>query len=79
MNFDPSVIGILRGIDSIFFGELMQASFNEGLRALEVTINTPGAERIVATHRHLEQAARHLDDAAGHAFYRQHRDSDSAE
>jgi 2-dehydro-3-deoxyphosphogluconate aldolase/(4S)-4-hydroxy-2-oxoglutarate aldolase len=53
MNFDPSVIGILRGIDSIFFGELMQASFNEGLRALEVTINTPGAERIVTAHRHL--------------------------
>lgn len=53
MKFDPSVIGILRGIDSIFFGELMQASFNEGLRALEVTINTSGAERIVAAHRHL--------------------------
>ncbi len=53
MKFDPSVIGILRGIDSIFFGELMQASFNEGLRALEVTVNTPGAEQILATHRHL--------------------------
>jgi 2-dehydro-3-deoxyphosphogluconate aldolase/(4S)-4-hydroxy-2-oxoglutarate aldolase len=53
MKFNPSVIGILRGIDSNFFGELMQASFNGGLHALEVTINTPGAQRIVAAHRHL--------------------------
>ena len=53
MKFNPSVIGILRGIDSNFFGELMQASFNEGLHALEVTINTPGAQRIVAAYRHL--------------------------
>lgn len=53
MKFDPTVIGILRGIDRQFFGELMQASFAEGLRAIEVTVNTPDAEKIVAANRHL--------------------------
>lgn len=53
MKFNPTVIGILRGIDKVFFGELMHASFSMGLRALEVTMNTPGAEEIVASQRHL--------------------------
>jgi 2-dehydro-3-deoxyphosphogluconate aldolase/(4S)-4-hydroxy-2-oxoglutarate aldolase len=52
-NFAPAVIGILRGIEKSFFGELMQASFSAGLQALEVTINTPDAGRIVAESRHL--------------------------
>ncbi|MEJ2031471.1 MAG: 2-dehydro-3-deoxyphosphogluconate aldolase, partial [Deltaproteobacteria bacterium] len=46
------VIGILRGVEEDFFGELMAAAFEEGLQAIEVTMNTPGAERIVARQRH---------------------------
>jgi 2-dehydro-3-deoxyphosphogluconate aldolase/(4S)-4-hydroxy-2-oxoglutarate aldolase len=52
-RFDPTVIGILRGVEKGFFGELMQTSFNAGLQALEVTINTPDAARIVSENRHL--------------------------
>lgn len=52
-DFKPAAIGILRGIEGSFFGELMQASFSAGLQAMEVTINTPDAERIVAANRHL--------------------------
>ena len=41
------VIGILRGVEGDFFGEVMQVSFAAGLVAVEVTMNTPGAEEIV--------------------------------
>jgi 2-dehydro-3-deoxyphosphogluconate aldolase/(4S)-4-hydroxy-2-oxoglutarate aldolase len=46
------VIGILRGVEEDFFGELMAAAFEVGLQAIDVTMNTPGAERIVARQRH---------------------------
>lgn len=52
-NFNPTAIGILRGVERSFFGELMQTSFSAGLQALEVTINTPDAARIVSENRHL--------------------------
>lgn len=51
MSFNPRVIGILRGVCPDLFGSVMEASFDAGLRALEVTVNTPGAERMVAKGR----------------------------
>ena len=47
MELDVPVIGILRGVEGDFFGEVMQVSFGAGLVAMEVTMNTPGAEEIV--------------------------------
>lgn len=54
------VIGILRGVEQSFFGELLAASFAAGLEAIEVTMNTPGAEEIVARHRGAVPAGRLL-------------------
>ena len=51
MQLNTPVIGILRGIDSGFFREVMHASFLSGLNAIEVTMNTPGAEQIVSSLR----------------------------
>ena len=47
MELEVPVIGILRGVEGNFFGEVMQVSFAAGLVAIEVTMNTPGAEEIV--------------------------------
>jgi 2-dehydro-3-deoxyphosphogluconate aldolase/(4S)-4-hydroxy-2-oxoglutarate aldolase len=47
MKFTVPVIGILRGVDEDFFPDLMAAAFDSGLQAIEVTMNTKGAERIV--------------------------------
>ncbi|MBU0729050.1 MAG: bifunctional 4-hydroxy-2-oxoglutarate aldolase/2-dehydro-3-deoxy-phosphogluconate aldolase [Proteobacteria bacterium] len=47
------VIGILRGVEQDFFREIMAASFENGLEAIEITMNTPGAGRIVAECRAL--------------------------
>lgn len=47
LKLDIPVIGILRGIDPGFFGEVMAAAFANGLQAIEVTINTAGAEKMV--------------------------------
>lgn len=52
-KFSATVIGILRGVDEAFFGELMPVAFAAGLTALEVTLNTKGAERMVARNRPL--------------------------
>jgi len=51
MDLSVPVIGILRGIEGEFFGEVMQVSFAAGLTAIEVTMNTPGAEEIVRCRR----------------------------
>jgi len=51
LSFTVPVIGILRGIDAAFFAELMPASFETGLDAIEVTVNTPDAFEIVAANR----------------------------
>jgi len=53
MDLQVPVIGILRGIDSDFFTEVMQASFGVGLQALEITMNTVGALDIVRRNRPL--------------------------
>lgn len=60
MGIDAQVIGILRGIDGDFFEEVMQLSFVAGLPAIEITMNTPHAERIVAQCRPAVPAGRML-------------------
>ncbi len=45
------MVGILRGVEHGFFSEVMSASFEQGLQAIEVTMNTSGAEKIVADQR----------------------------
>ncbi len=82
MQLDVPVIGILRGVESSFFREIMHASFANGLRAIEVTMNTEEAEQIVSqnrdsvpegsflgmgTIRNLEEAGRAAD--AGAMFF----------
>jgi 2-dehydro-3-deoxyphosphogluconate aldolase/(4S)-4-hydroxy-2-oxoglutarate aldolase len=47
MELTVPVIGILRGVEEAFFPDLMTAAFDAGLQAMEVTLNTPDAERIV--------------------------------
>lgn len=79
MKLTVPVIGILRGVDEAFFPDLMTAAFDAGLQAMEVTMNTPGAERIVAknmprvpkgnylgigTVRNVDEAERALDSGA---------------
>lgn len=81
MKLTVPVIGILRGVDEAFFPDLMTAAFDAGLQAMEVTMNTAGAERIIemnlsrvpkgkllgiGTVRNTEEARRALD--AGAAF-----------
>ena len=51
MQLEVPVIGILRGIGIDKFAPLMHASFSAGLQAIEVTMNTPGAEEILASNK----------------------------
>lgn len=79
MKFTVPVIGILRGVDEAFFPDLMTAAFDAGLQAMEVTMNTAGAERIIeknlsrvpkgnylgiGTVRNTDEAKRALDSGA---------------
>lgn len=48
MALKVPVIGIIRGIDPSFFPDLMASSFAGGLCDLEITMNTKGAEEMVA-------------------------------
>ena len=50
MNLEVPVIGILRGIDSAFFKSVMDASFESGLQAIEITMNTDDAVNIVSSN-----------------------------
>jgi 2-dehydro-3-deoxyphosphogluconate aldolase/(4S)-4-hydroxy-2-oxoglutarate aldolase len=45
------VVGILRGIEPRFFGDVMERSFAAGLEAIEITMNTRGAEEAVRNCR----------------------------
>jgi len=47
MKLTVPVIGILRGVEEDFFPDLMSTAFEAGLQAIEVTLNTQGAERII--------------------------------
>ncbi len=60
LQLTVGVIGILRGIEAGLFGRLMPAAFAAGLEALEVTMNTPGAEEMVAANRPLVPAGKWL-------------------
>jgi 2-dehydro-3-deoxyphosphogluconate aldolase/(4S)-4-hydroxy-2-oxoglutarate aldolase len=51
VEIEVPVIGILRGVARDFFGAVMTAAFAAGLRAIEVTFNTPQAEQIIQEHR----------------------------
>ncbi len=51
MQLNVPVIGILRGIEKDFFGEVMQISFAAGLQAIEITMNTENAEQTVREFR----------------------------
>jgi len=79
MKLTVPVIGILRGVDEDFFPAVMTAAFDAGLQAMEVTMNTAGAERIVGrnlsrvpkgnylgigTVRNIDEAKRALDCGA---------------
>ena len=50
MEIDFSVIGILLRMGADIFGQLMHASFSTGLQTIEVTMNSPGAEEIIASN-----------------------------
>ncbi len=50
-HLETPVIGILRGVDSIFFGQTLKASFASGLQALEVTMNTDNVLEMVSRNR----------------------------
>ena len=50
-NLEVPVIGILRGVRGSFFDRVLGASFQAGLQALEVTMNTVGAEEMIARNR----------------------------
>jgi 2-dehydro-3-deoxyphosphogluconate aldolase/(4S)-4-hydroxy-2-oxoglutarate aldolase len=60
MRLEVPVIGILRGIGAEQFGSLMLASFAAGLQAIEITMNTSGAEEMVATNRDTVPEGRYL-------------------
>jgi 2-dehydro-3-deoxyphosphogluconate aldolase / (4S)-4-hydroxy-2-oxoglutarate aldolase len=51
LQLETPVIGILRGISADEFRSIMHTSFAAGLQAVEVTMNTKDAERIVAASR----------------------------
>jgi 2-dehydro-3-deoxyphosphogluconate aldolase/(4S)-4-hydroxy-2-oxoglutarate aldolase len=51
LKLNVPVTGILRGIGEEGFRLLMGAAFRAGLQAIEVTMNTPGAEGIIAANR----------------------------
>jgi 2-dehydro-3-deoxyphosphogluconate aldolase/(4S)-4-hydroxy-2-oxoglutarate aldolase len=82
MGLNISVVGILRGVAAGFFGDIMHAAFAAGLEAIEITMNTEHAEKIVAalapdvpagkylgmgTIRNLEEAVRAA--ASGAMFF----------
>ena len=60
MQLAVPVVGILRGIEADFFADLMQASFAMGLQAIEVTMNTRDAEKMVAAQRPFVPVGKYL-------------------
>lgn len=60
MELDIPVIGILRGVEKSFFGDVMAAAFAAGLQAIEVTMNTPGAEEIISSFRGRTPSGKYL-------------------
>jgi 2-dehydro-3-deoxyphosphogluconate aldolase/(4S)-4-hydroxy-2-oxoglutarate aldolase len=79
MQLDLPVIGILRGVEAGFFGDIMTTSFSAGLQAIEITMNTENAAGIIAdnlsrvpagkflgmgTIRNLDEAKKAIDAGA---------------
>ena len=60
MLLEVPVIGILRGIGADVSSPLMEAAFAAGLQAIEITMNTFGAEEIVAANREYVPDGRYL-------------------
>ncbi|UCD65504.1 MAG: bifunctional 4-hydroxy-2-oxoglutarate aldolase/2-dehydro-3-deoxy-phosphogluconate aldolase [Deltaproteobacteria bacterium] len=60
MKLEVPIIGILRGVSAEEFTPLLQASFSSGLQAVEVTMNTAGAEEIIAENRENVPAGKYL-------------------
>jgi 2-dehydro-3-deoxyphosphogluconate aldolase/(4S)-4-hydroxy-2-oxoglutarate aldolase len=54
------IVGILRGVRGDFFADIMRVSFAMGLQAIEVTMNTNGAEQMVAAQRPFVPAGKYL-------------------
>ena len=50
MKLEVPVIGIIRGVESSFFKQLMETSFAAGLQAIEITMNTKDALQIVSSN-----------------------------
>lgn len=48
MKLEVPAIGILRGVTSGFFSDIMHASFEAGLSAIELTMNTKNAFTIIS-------------------------------
>ncbi len=82
MRLEVPAIGIVRGVEHEFFQDLMFTSFDAGLSAIELTMNTPDAEKTVyrlkdevptgkwlgmGTIRNLDEAKRAKD--AGAMFF----------
>jgi len=51
MKLDVPVIGIVRGVEALFFGNLMDSAYAAGLQAIEITMNTRDALQIVSSLR----------------------------
>jgi len=51
MDLQVPVIGILRGVEADFFKQLMVPSFEAGLQAIEVTMNTVGGLGMIRDNR----------------------------
>lgn len=60
LHLDVPVIGILRGVEADALSFLMQASFSAGLQAIEVTLNSPEAEAMIAANRDRVPAGKYL-------------------
>ncbi|MFH2092328.1 MAG: bifunctional 4-hydroxy-2-oxoglutarate aldolase/2-dehydro-3-deoxy-phosphogluconate aldolase [Pseudomonadota bacterium] len=46
-QLDVPVVGILRGVEAQFFSHVMKTSFDAGLQAIEITLNTDNALNII--------------------------------
>ena len=60
MQLHVPIVGILRGIAAEKFSPLMESSFAAGLQAIEVTMNTPGADEIIRANRDSVPAGKFL-------------------
>ncbi len=60
MQLEVPVIGILRGVGAEEFRPLLEAAFAAGLQAIEVTMNTPGAEEMIGAERDRVPAGKYL-------------------